>query len=195
MSNGLRRLLLIACAAALAAQTPGSKPQDPAQAPQPAGLETDWEMAAVLQEIAAHASRLAPELDRIDARPWIEKGASETYDEQLQAAKEQVRALASGATALTKNPERLSAQIEIFFRMQAIDSMLGSVEEGIRRYGNPATAQSLASLQAESGAGRDRLQRYIVNLAVQREQEFQAMDREAQRCRAIVTAPKTGKKK
>ncbi len=195
MSNGLRRLTLIACAAALAAQTPGSKPQDPAQPPQPVGLETDWEMAAVLQEIAAHAARLTPELDRIDARSWIDKGASETYDQQLQAAREQTRALGTGAAALTKNPERLSGELEIFLRMQAIDSMLGSVEEGSRKYGDPAAAQSLMRLHFESGPGRDRLQRYIVNLAVQREQEFQAMDREAQRCRAIVTAPKSGKKK
>ena len=73
--------------------------------------------------------------------------------------------------------------------------MLGSVEEGIRKYGYKPDAQTLASLQAESSVNRDRLQRYIVNLAAEREREFQAMDREAQRCRAVVTAPKSGKKK
>jgi hypothetical protein len=196
MSTGLRRLMLIACAAALGAQTPGQTPQSMGQPmPQPIGLETDWEIGGVLKEIAAHASRLTPALDRIDARSWVDQGASETYGEQLQSAKDQTRALNDGATVLVRNPEQLAALLDVFFRMQAIDSMLGSVEEGIRKYGNKPDAQTLATLQAESGANRDRLQRYIVNLAAEREREFQAMDREAQRCRAVVTAPRSGKKK
>ncbi len=188
--------MLIVCAAVLGAQTPGQKPQPLAQPPaQPAGLETDWEMGAVLQEIAAHAGRLTPALDRIDSRNWVEQGASETYGEQLQGAKDQARALNDGASALVKNPEKLSALLDVFFRIQAIDLMLTSVEEGIRKYGYKPDAQTLAGLQAESGVNRDRLQRYIVNLAAEREREFQAMDGEAQRCRALVTAPKSGKKK
>jgi hypothetical protein len=196
MTTGLRRLMLIACAAVLGAQTPGQNPQSVGQpATQPQGLETDWEIGGVLKEIAAHASRLTPALDRVDARSWVDQGASETYGEQLQSTKDQARALNEGAADLVRNPERLSALLDVFFRIQAIDSMLGSVEEGIRKYGYKPDAQALASLQAESSANRDRLQRYIVNLAAEREREFQAMDREAQRCRAVVTAPRSGKKK
>ena len=196
MTTGLRRLMLIACAAALGAQTPGQNPQSMGQpATQPQGLETDWEIGGVLKEIAAHASRLTPALDHVDARSWVDQGASETYGEQLQSTKDQARALNEGAADLVRNPERLSALLDVFFRIQAIDSMLGSVEEGIRKYGYKPDAQTLASLQAESGANRDRLQRYIVSLAAEREREFQAMDREAQRCRAVVTAPRSGKKK
>jgi hypothetical protein len=149
----------------------------------------------MLKQIAAQASRLAPALDKIDARSWIDQGASETYAEQLEAAKAQTRALAEGANALVKNPEQLSGLLDIFFRMQGIDAMLQSVEEGIRKYGFKPDAQALVQMQTEAAAARERLQRYIVNLAAEREREFQAMDREAQRCRALVTAPKTGKKK
>jgi hypothetical protein len=193
MSLGLRRFTLIACAVALCAQTP------PLQAPQqlPAGLETDWDIAAALQQIGDHAGRLLPALNRIDARSWVDQGASETYAEQLQAAKEQTQSLADGAKALSKNPERLPVALELYFRMQGIEAMLNSVEEGMRKYQNPASAQALVSLQAEGGADRERLQRYIVNLAAEREQQFHVMDQEAQRCRGTVTAPaiKNGKKK
>jgi hypothetical protein len=205
MSTGLRRLTLIACAAALGAQTPPARvaqttsqtaPQPPQQ-PQPAGLETDWEIGAALQEIGDHATRLLPALNQIDARSWVDQGASETYAEQLQAAKDQTQSLADGAKALAKNPERLPLALELYFRMQSIDVMLASVEEGMRKYQNPASAQGLASLQAEAGANRDRLQRYIVSLAAEREQELHVMDQEAQRCRGTLTAPasKSGKKK
>jgi hypothetical protein len=193
MALGLRRFTLIACAVALCGQTP--PPHAPAQ--QPAGLETDWDIGAAIQEIGAHAGRLLPALNRVDARSWVNQGASETYAEQLQAAKDQTQALADGAKALAKNPERLSGALELYFRMQSIDAMLGSVEEGMRKYQSPASAQALVSLQAESSANRDRLQRYIVNLAAEREQELHVMDEEAQRCRATLTTPagKSGKKK
>ena len=99
MSVGLRRFTLIACAVALCGQTP------PLQAPrqQPAGLETDWDIAAALQQIGDHAGRLLPALNRIDARSWIDRGASETYAEQLQAAKDQAQSVADGAKALAKS--------------------------------------------------------------------------------------------
>ena len=194
MLHGLRPSVLLLCAAALSAQTPTQSPP-PQQTP--AGLETDWEMGTMLKDIAAQAGRLAPVLDRVDARSWVDQGASETYAEQLQSVRDQNRALGEGAAALARNPEQLSPLLDVFFRMQAIDSMLQSVEEGIRRYGSKPDAQLLAQTHAESGANRDRLQRYIVNLAAEREREYAAMDREAQRCRAVVTAPKTsaGKKK
>ena len=209
MSNGLRRVTLIACAAGLGAQTPPARvaqsvpqaapqpPQQPAQHPQPADLETDWEIGAALQEIGDHATRLLPALNQIEARSWVDQGASETYAQQLQAAKDQTQSLADGAKALAKNPERLPLALELYFRMQSIDAMLASVEEGMRKYQNPASAQALASLQAEAGANRDRLQRYIVSLAAEREQELHVMDQEAQRCRGTLTAPasKSGKKK
>jgi hypothetical protein len=203
MCTGLRRLTLIACAVALGAQTPPahvpqSAPQSAPQSPPPAqGLETDWEIGAALQEIGAHATRLLPALNQIDARAWVDQGASETYAEQLQAAKDQTQSLADGAKALAKNPERLPVALELYFRMQGIDAMLASVEEGMRKYQNPASAQALASLQAEAGANRDRLQRYIVSLAAEREQELHVMDQEAQRCRGTLSAPatKSGKKK
>src|ERR1700683_144162 len=193
MALGLRRFTLIACAVALCAQTP---PPHTPQA-QAAGLETDWDIAAALQQIGDHAGRLLPALNQIDARSWVDQGASETYAEQLQAAKEQAQSLADGAKALAKNPERLPVALELYFRMQGIDVMLASVEEGMRKYQNPASAQALASLQAEAGANRDRLQRYIVSLAAEREQELHVMDQEAQRCRGTLTAPasKSGKKK
>jgi len=45
------------------------------------------------------------------------------------------------------------------------------------------------ALSAENGANRSRLERYLVNLAADQEQQLQVMDSEAQRCRALLTAP------
>ena len=193
MCRPLRGLILWSCAAALYGQA------QPAHQ-QPAGLEPDWDISVILQEMSAHAGRLLPVLDQIDVKAWFEKGASETYAAQLQSSKDQAKAFADGARDLARNPEKLSASLELLFRVQGLETMLGSLEEGIRKYQDPAVAQKLASLEAENGANRDRFQKYIVNLAAEREQQFQVMDREAQRCRGILTTqpaatPNSGRKK
>jgi len=157
-----------------------------AQTPAPVGLEPDWDIRAILDEMSAHADRLQPVLARIDAKSWLAKGASETYVAQLQSSKDQAQAMADGAKALTKNPEKLSACLELYFRITGLEDMLSSLGDGIRKYQDPALAQTLVSLSAENGANRNRFRDYIVNLAAQREQECEVMDREAQRCRGVL---------
>ena len=190
MSRAVRGLIVFACAGVFSA-----RPRPPATPQQPAGLESDWDIGAVLQQIGAHAARVLPVLDRADARQWAAKGAPEAYAAQLQSSKEQARALADGAKALSANPEALSAELQVLFREQGLETLLVSVAEAVRKYQSAAAAQELVALAAESGADRDRLERYVVNLAAEREKEYQVMDQEAQRCRAMVLAPATPAKK
>jgi hypothetical protein len=187
----MRGLVLFACAAVLPAQAPAPAPQAPA------GLEAAWDIAAVLQEISAHASKMMPMLDKIDAGQWMQKGAPEAYAAQLQSSKDQARSLAEGAKVVAKHPEQLSATIELYFRIQGLETLTGSLAEAMRKYQTPEAAQALLAYTAQNGANRDRLQRYIVNLAAEREHDLQVMDREAQRCRGMLieTPAKSGKKK
>lgn len=177
MRAALGTFLWISLVATLQAQTPVSLQS---------GLLPDWDIRAIFQEMSDHAGRLEPLLQQIDTKAWVAKGASQTYTAQLQSSKEQAQALAAGAKALQQNPEKLSACLELYFRVAGLEDMLASLGEGIRRYQGPALAQQLAALVAENGANRNRLQTYIVNLAVQREQECAVMDQEAQRCRGIL---------
>jgi len=143
----------------------------------------------ILEEIGASAARLVPELDKVDPRSWVAKGASETYVAQWQSSKDQARALSDGARALAKNPERLSLALELFFRIEGLEHMLGSIEEGARKYQSAQAAQKLVTLYAEGGANRERFRQYMINLSVEREHQFEVMDKEAQRCRATLMAP------
>ena len=190
------RAVAFFCAVALYGQTPQGTAGSPAS--EPAGLETAWEIAPVLQEMSAHAGRLLAELERVDVRSWVNKGASETYLQQWESARQQAKALADGAKALAASPEKLSAGLVVFFRVQALEAMLNSLAEGLRRYQGADEAQRLISLSAENGANRDRFQNYLINLAADQEQRFQVMDKEAQRCRGLLAAPvppRTAKKK
>jgi hypothetical protein len=181
MALALRGLAVLACAAALHSQT-----ANPAPTPPPAGLETEWDIGVVLGEMAAHAGRLLAALDRADVRAWVQKGASETYGDQLDSCKRQTAAFQDGAKTLASDPEKLAPALELLFRIEGVNTMLGSIEEGIRKYQNPEDAQALAALAAENGANLGRFQKYIVDLAAEREKRFNVMDREAQRCRGIL---------
>ena len=101
------------------------------------GLEPAWDIAVVIQEIGAHAGRLLPALNQFDATRWVAKGASDTYVEQLESCRQQARALADEATALARNPEKLSGALQLFFRMEGLETMLDSLQEGARKYQGP----------------------------------------------------------
>ncbi len=174
--------------------------QGPVNAPAPAGLVTTWDIAPVLTAIGEHATKVESALDGIDANEWINKGASPTYAEQLQASKDQLKAVAQASQALAHNPEQLAASLELLIRMQGLDMMFTSVEEAIRKYQGAPQAAELSSLLAAGTENRDRFQQYLVSLAADRERALEVMDKEAQRCRGLLAlpapaAPKTGKKK
>ena len=163
------------------------------------GIEPDWDIRPVLKEIAAHAQRLGPMLEQIDAQAMAKNGAPETYIAQVNESKVQAKALATEARALANSPDKLSADLTTFFRMLSLEKTVFSIGEGIRKYWNPAVADLLNSQMAENGANRERFQRYILDLAATHEEECAVMDHEAQRCRGILAkqpnaAPKTEKK-
>jgi hypothetical protein len=155
----------------------------------PSGLEPSWDMAVVIDQMGKDIARLIPVLGQVNAAAWVEKGASDTYVQQLQSSKDQARAIASEAAALARNPEKLSAGLQLFFRFQGLETMLASIEDATRRYQSPQVAQTLAATFGESGANRERFRNYLVNLAADRERQFEIMDQEAQRCRATLMAP------
>jgi hypothetical protein len=155
----------------------------------PQGLEPTWDMAAIMDQLGKDTARLQPLLDQVNADGWAQKGASETYRAQLQSSKDQARAIVTEAAALTRNPEKLSGALQLYFRFEGLETMLGSLEEAARRYQDARIAQDLAQTFAISGANRERLRNYVVNLAADRERQFEIMDQEAQRCRGTLMTP------
>jgi hypothetical protein len=122
--------------------------------------------------------------------------ASEWDARKLNTTQVQLKYLISSSEAFSRQPERLSLGLDIYFRMQAVESTLDSLTEGVRKYQNPALASLMQSVISENSTNRDRIRQYLQDLAMQKEQEFQVADREAQRCRATLLrqpAPKTKK--
>jgi hypothetical protein len=171
----MRAGLVLLCAVSAGAQ------------PAPQGLTTEWEIGKVFQAISAHAKRLLPMVEQIDPKPWIAKGAPEAYLTQLNSAKTQAKAVADSAQTLAQAPGKLSAAIELTYRIQSLETALVSLADGMRRYHNPAMAELLVGVVMENGANRDHLQQYVVDLAADKEVECAVADKEAQRCRGFLS--------
>jgi hypothetical protein len=160
------------------------------------GVASEWDARKLIDALTTQAQHLKPIIDQVQPAGWVSKGASETYVAQWNSAQAQLKYLIDSSDAFSRQPERLPLGLEVYFRMQAVDSTFGSLTEGVRKYQNPALAQIMQEVMAENSTNRDRLRQYLQDLATQKEQEFQVADREAQRCRAALlrqTPPKTKK--
>jgi hypothetical protein len=160
-------------------QTPDSTAAEP-------GVASEWDARKLIDALSAQAQHLKPIVDQVQPADWVSKGASETYVAQWNAAQAQLKYLIASSDAFSRQPERLPLGLDAYFRMQAVESTLASLTEGVRKYQNPALAALMQDVIAENGTNRDRLRQYLQDLATQKEQEFQVADREAQRCRGAL---------
>lgn len=167
-----------------------------AQSPQPSGVTSEWDVRKMLDALDLEARHLKPIIDQVKPEGWVAKGAPSAYIAQWNSAEAELKYFLAASDSLSKQPEKLTLALDTYFRMQALESTVGSVLEGVRKYQNPALASLMQSALGENNANRDRLRQYVQDLATQKEQELQVAEREAQRCRdALVRQPATNAKK
>lgn len=148
---------------------------------------SDDDVAAIFNRISQRAARLEPMLDQLHPNDWVSKGAPETYVAQWNSLKQQFSSVQSDLADLTQHPDRLTDSMKALFRIQAANVALGSLMGGVRRYQNPALAELIESVAAESGRDIDSFEQHLVEMADAREQQFTLVDKEAQRCRATLS--------
>jgi hypothetical protein len=183
------RTAVLAAAGALACwvTVPAQEaPASPASA-SPASTNVDPQIAGIFTRIAQHVARLGPMLEQVRAAEWVAKGAPDTYIAQLASARQQIEGIGTEMTTLAQHPENLQDCLQGLFRVQSFHHALDSLMGGLRRYQNPPLADLIQSVAAEDEAELDQLQNYILDLANQKDQEFQVVNNEAQRCRATIS--------
>jgi uncharacterized protein YdaU (DUF1376 family) len=142
-----------------------------------------WDVSRSVGELAAQVAQLKPLLAELTPQEWVEKGAPDAYVAQWQGARQELDYLDQTARVLEKQPEKLTAALEVYFRLQGVEWRLQSLSEGARKYQSSAAGDQLAEAVGADATKRDQLRQYITDLAAQNEQEFGVVEREAQRCR------------
>jgi hypothetical protein len=163
--------------------------------PPEAGVASEWDARKMIDALSTQAQHLKPVVDQVQPAEWVSKGASESYVAQWNTVQAQLKYLISASEAFSRQPERMQLGLETYFRMEAVESRLGSLTEGVRKYQNPALAMIMQAVIAENSNNRDRLRQYLTDLATQKEEEYRVADREAQRCRASLLSQPAPKNK
>lgn len=165
----------------------------PRLAAQAGGVPPEWEVRKQVESLSAGLGRLKSVLEQVRADEWPAKGAPEAYIEQARTVRTELGYLNRSAEILRERPDRLTAVLDTFFRLDRFQMLLASLEEGIRRYQNPALADMLRAVFAESAPSREALRLYLLELAQVKEHELEVADREAQRCRDILIRQAPGR--
>jgi hypothetical protein len=162
-------------------------------AAQSGGVPPEWEVRQDLAGLAERIQRFKPILDQVKPLNW--QNAPAAYIEQGKRVGAEIDYLIASTQALAAKPEKLTAALTTYFRMQSLDLLLRSYADGIRKYQNPALAELLQGALSTSAADREKLRQYIVDLAAFKEQQFRVADQEAQQCRSVLPRRSQGARK
>jgi hypothetical protein len=154
---------------------------------QPSGISPEWDVKANMAALTADVKRLEPLLAQVQPAEWVQRGAPEAYVRQLKSSQASVQNLIAATAAFSRDPDRLTVALDAFFRMEKMEMLLGSLKDGVRKYGSPDVANQMTILLATNSVHRDRLRQHVSELATAREQDFKIADEEAQRCRSILS--------
>jgi hypothetical protein len=159
-----------------------------------AGPAPEWEVRKDLEQMDQRLQRIKPALEKTNPQEWSARGAPAGYAEQLARIQAEIGYIGLSVRTLRSQPDRLSAALETFLRLHALDPMLRSYVAGVHRYQNPAIADLLQAEISAIAGDRDKLAAYLMELAKTKETELKVMDQEAQRCRSLLLRqPRSGR--
>ena len=160
----------------------------PAQQAPAVGVETAWDARKLIADAVKANSDLRPVLNALHPQEWVEKkGAPGAYTIQWQAAQDQLRYTETTGAAAAQHVENLPAILELYYRMEALESTARSVAQGAAQYAPRADSDKLSQWAGKAFEARRRLREYIQDLAASLQQNFKIADQEAQRCRGMIT--------
>src|SRR6266536_4921639 len=126
-------------------------------AAQESGVPTEWDVQKLVEAIASQSGRVLPLIEQIRPKEWIARGASDTYVQQWDSAHSQAASLKLSSDNLVREPARLTAALDTYFRLQNLEVSLTSLIDGVRKYQNPALADLLRSVVSENSSSRQQL--------------------------------------
>ena len=154
--------------------------------------DPDPQILDIFNGMSRHAARIEPMLRQLKPADWVAKGAPDAYVAQLSSALIEVQGIQTDMASLVQHPDRMTDAMKALFRVESSHQLLGSLMGGLRRYQNPALADLIESVAAEDQSDIERLQQYLLDLAGTKEQQFEVVDKEAQRCRGTLSRQPAG---
>jgi len=150
------------------------------------GVMPSWEVIELSEALVENATSVQTILEQVRPKEWLQDGAPDAYVTQLEGLRSDLTNLDLSAQALARKPEKLSLVIDTFLWLDRFESVLSSMNAGVRRYQNASLADLLDAASGENIAAVSKLKEYMRQLAVERESEMEIAHNEAQRCRSAL---------
>lgn len=181
---------LLLLAAAVAPKGYGQTP--PAGQIPAGGLQNAWDVRKTIADLKSETDKMQPFLLHLDPQAWYDKkGAPTTYIVQWQAAQQQLKDVIVVANAFAQKTESLPQGLDVYFRLEALESTERALAEGVQQFDTRANADKFNAMIAHSFSSRERIREYLRELATSTDENFKIADREAQRCRGQLAQPST----
>ena len=145
------------------------------------------QIKAALAGVSQHAARIEPMLKQLNPADWVAKGAPQTYVAQWNSALSEIQSIRIDMANLGQRPDQMSDGLKALFRIGSYHQGLRSLMGAVRRYQNPALADLIESVAAEDQGDVERMQQYLLELAGDKERQFDVVNTEAQRCRGMLS--------
>jgi hypothetical protein len=155
------------------------------------GIAPAWDVQSTLKQLVSQVEQYKGVVDKLRIQDWIQKGAPDAYLRQQQVVKTEVGYLDVVSNRLSAQPEKLSLALDALFRLQSLEILTASLSEGATRYQDKAVGDQLSSLISQNSNTRTQLRQYVMDLSVNKEKEYDIVEREAQRCQATLNRPVT----
>lgn len=158
-------------------------------APASHSVPTEWEARKTIEKLQNALNGITEAMRGIDQEAWKDSPASGSYLEQFAAAERQIDSAQRASRDLAQRPDQLGTALEIFFRLESLDYLLGAVKEAARKFNPDSQSETFEIKVGESIAVREEYRAYLLDLAKDRDAKLQIFEKEAQRCREIVNTP------
>jgi len=138
------------------------------------GFPPEWEVRDSLTALVAQVQRLRPLMEAVKPEEWSRQARLGGRTRHNGSPSPRKWTTWPGQPAeLAAEPERLTVALETYLRMQSLDAVLASLNEGVRKYQNPRWRTSFTGRATDCENQRQILGQYIVRLAAAKEQQFQ----------------------
>jgi len=161
-----------------------------AQGPVGGGVTPEWDVRKQVELLETGINRLLPVLTAADPAKWSNQESAAAYLKQWQSCVSEARYLLLSTQEFHRTPEKLTAALDVLFRLDFLQAQSRSLVDGLRRHGNAAeTAYQIESTLSQTAESRETLRRHIQDVAELREKEIEVARKEAQRCRVTLSQP------
>ncbi|MBV9085321.1 MAG: hypothetical protein JOZ62_21815 [Acidobacteriaceae bacterium] len=156
--------------------------------PQIAGVENSAQVKTTVRNLASELQQAKAPLTAINPQQWYDvKGAPGTYITQWHQAQTEVDSCVRALSHFSNNTGDLAEAMDVYFRLEMLDTTLRSLADGAARYADANSAGQLSAVAAHNFNARERLRDYLRELATSVQQDYKLADAEAQRCRAMIS--------